>query len=174
MHCSLHSWRLGLVWAARVPCQDPTGTAAHRVCSLDRLLGEFVFSPPWSCSTWRDERYGGDGTEDSSGSRSSAGEWSIRDDLRYNCVRPQVDPGPLLSASASSISYTRSSLSVSIPSPAPDRRRISRAPVTGGAITKQLVRDRSRTNHNSYVPMGCMQPVVPNSLGISVSLAGRN
>jgi len=29
-----------------------------------------------------------------------------------HCVRPQVDPGPLLSASASSISYTRISLSV--------------------------------------------------------------
>ena len=35
-------------------------------------------------------------------------------------------------------------------------------------------RDRSRANRNSYVQMGCMQPVVPDSLGISVSLAGRN
>ena len=33
-----------------------------------------------------------------------------------------------------------------------------------------LVRNPSRTNHNSYVQMGCMQPVVPDSLGISVSL----
>ena len=90
------------------------------------------------------------------------------------CVRPQVDPGPLLSASASSISYTRISLSVSIPSPAPDRRRDARGLVTMGAITKQLTRDRSRANRNSYVQMGCMQSVVPDSLGISVSLAGRN
>jgi len=99
--------------------------------------------------------------------------FGIRDSHR--CVRPQVDPGPLLSASASSISHTRISLSVSIPSPAPGRRRISRAPTTGGAITKATRgRPRARTNHNSYVQMGCMQPVVPDSLGISVSLAGRN
>ena len=91
------------------------------------------------------------------------------------CVRPQVDPGPLLSARLRRVYHILvSHCAVSIPSPAPGRRRISRAPTTSGAITKQLVRDHSRTNHNSYVQMGCMQPVVPDSLGISVSLAGRN
>ena len=97
------------------------------------------------------------------------------------CVRPRLDPGPSRSASASTV-CVNCLIYCYITVHHCTLIRVRTSVRLGGALP--LEHDTRSNTHkkgdprarpsDSYVQIGRMQSVVPDSLGISVSLAGRN
>jgi len=92
------------------------------------------------------------------------------------CVRPQVDPGPLLSASAVSLLYTIVVWTEPIPkpstSPAHVFPRAGADPI--GISVYSLTKDPTHISHRLICADVRMQSLCPQIPRLWVSLAGRN